>query len=348
MIVAGARKRIGLFGGTFNPLHMGHINALATVRQRLNLDKVYIIPAAQNPHKAMTESPSPEHRLEILRVGLQDYSDFAEVDDQEIKRGGDSFTIDTVKNYAETVEPQELYVIIGLDQFEEFDTWKDFEKILTIANLVVVSRPGHNLPFGADDLPKGIQPLVAAFDRQFIALTTGRSIEFIRLQDSDISATDVRKRLRTGRSLDRHLSIPVEEYIRTHGLYAPLRERIADYEEFTRFCGDILAERKAINPIGFDLRKLEKPTEFTIVASGTSTRQTSALAENLVQLVKEEYNVLPQSVEGLSEGRWVLLDYGSLIVHLFYDYVRQEYRIEELWKAGQTMEFKAATAAANP
>ena len=108
-------------------------------------------------------------------------------------------------------------------------------------------------------------------------------------------------------------------------------DKIGDFKKFSSFAGDVLFSKKGIQVRGFDLRKMSAPSEFAVICSGTSTRHTSSLAENLIDAVKEEYGVLPQSIEGLSEGRWVVLDYGSLIVHLFYDFVRQEYSIEKLW-----------------
>lgn len=336
--------RVGLFGGSFNPLHMGHINAITTVHNRLGIPKINVVPAAQNPLKPPIEGPTDEQRLEMLRIGLKELP-FVTIDEQEIHRGGPSYTIETVESYAKTVAPENLFLIVGADQFENFDKWKNYEKILTLANLIVVSRPGHSLPFSADDLPEGLRGLVAAFDRQYIALNTERAIEFVRLQDVDVSATEVRKRLRSGRNVDRHLSIPVEEYIRGQGLYAPLGPKIGDYEAFTNFCAKALYEKKGINVRGFDLRNVEGPTEFTLIASGTSTRHASSLAESVVKAVKEEYGVLPQAVEGVGEGRWVVVDYGALIVHVFYDFVRQEYRLEDLWKQGRDLQLREETRA---
>jgi nicotinate-nucleotide adenylyltransferase len=329
-------ERIAIFGGTFNPLHMGHINVITTVHSRAGLAKIVVVPAAQSPLKPATEGPTDEQRLEMLRRGLAEFS-FVEIDEQELRRGGVSYTIQTVENYAKTVAPENLYLIIGLDQLEEFDKWKDYEKILSLANLLVVTRPGHTIPFSTEELPKGLQKLVAAFDRSFVALTTERTIEFVRLNDVDVSATEVRKRLRSGRNTDRHLPFQVEDYIQEQGLYAPLGPKIGDYEAFTRFCAQALFDKKAINVRGFDLKGFEAPTEYTLVASGTSTRHAVALAEAVSRAVKEEFNVHPQSVEGTTEGRWVLLDYGSLIVHIFYDFVRQEYRLEDLWKAARDL-----------
>ena len=325
--------RVGLFGGTFNPLHRGHMACIEAAHDRLNLDRVVVVPAARNPRKAAVDGPTPEQRLDMLRIGLEELG-YAEIDDQELTRGGLSFTVDTVESFAKTVAPENLYLVIGADQFDEFDKWKEFERILTLANLTVVARPGFDAPFSAEDMPQGLRPLVAAFDRSFVQLTTGRHVEFLRVAGVDVSASDVRKRLRTGRGVDRSLTIPVEDYIRAHKLFEPLGEKIGDFEEFTRFCAGVLFERKALAVRGFDLRGLEAAAEFTLVASGTSTRHSGALAEHVMRAVKEEFNVLPQSAEGLGEGRWALLDYGALIVHVFYDFVRQEYRIEDLWRSG--------------
>ena len=335
----GQAKRIGLFGGTFNPLHMGHLNAITTVRSRLKLDKIVVLPAAQNPLKPAVEGPTNEQRLEMLKRGLDEFS-FIEIDDRELTKPGPSYTVDTLEAYAKDHDSEDLYLIVGLDQFEVFDKWKNYERILELANLVVVSRPKHSLPFGEEDLPAGIRKLVGEFDRQFIALSTGRSIEFVRLQDVDVSSTEVRKYLRTGRNVDRHISIKVEEYIREQGIYAPIGPKIGDYEQFTDYTAQALFAKKGINVKAFDLRGTEAPCEFAVIASGTSTRHASSLAEAVQKAVKDEYNVYPQGIEGVTEGRWVVLDYGATMVHVFYDFVRQEYRLEDLWKPGRDMQIR--------
>jgi nicotinate-nucleotide adenylyltransferase len=335
--------RVGVFGGTFNPLHVGHLNVITTVKQRLNFDLIKVVPAARNPQKPAVEGPTDLQRVEMLRKGLAEFSEFVEVDDLEIRRGGTSYMIDTIKEFSKEIPPEDLYLIIGLDQFEDFDKWKDFEKILTLSNLIVVTRPRHSIPLSEDDVAPGLQKQIAAFDRQFIQLSTGRSVEFVRLQDVDVASTEVRKRIRTGRNVDAQISMAVEEYIKEHQLYAPIGPRIGDYEAFTRFCSQSLFDKKAINVRGYDLTGIESATEYALIASGTSTRHASALAEAVQRAVKDEFNVFPMSVEGAGEGRWVLLDYGSLIVHVFYDFVRQEYRLEDLWKRGRDLELKDTT-----
>ncbi|MDX9732329.1 MAG: nicotinate (nicotinamide) nucleotide adenylyltransferase [Bdellovibrionales bacterium] len=338
--VDGEVTRIGVFGGTFNPLHVGHIQCVRTVKSRLGLDRIHIVPAAQNPRKPKTEGPGDQDRLEMCRVGFQSDADYTVIDDREIKRGGLSYTVTTLESFAEEFPSAQLHLIIGMDQFEELDRWHRVARIFELANVVVISRPGHSLPHGLEDFPEGLRPLLSDFEKGFGQLVSGNHIEFIRMPDTDVSASELRKRLRTGRSVEKYMTIEVEEFIKSRGLYAPIGPRIGDFEQFTQFCAEALFAKKGINVRGFDLRPTTAPTEFALIASGTSTRHTSALAESVLNAVKDEFNVFPQSVEGMSEGRWVLLDYGSLIVHVFYDFARQEYRLEELWRDARELTVK--------
>jgi nicotinate-nucleotide adenylyltransferase len=321
---------------------MGHINSLTTVQKKAGLDRVHVVPASRNPLKMQVEGPSSEQRLELVRLALESYGPQFVVDDQEIVRGGLSYTIDTIMNLRKEVAAEDLYLIIGADQFEDFDQWKDFQKILTEVNLIVTTRPGWDIPHDASEVPEFLKPQIADYDFNFIELKTGRNVQFIRLVDVEISATELRKFLRTGRPVEKYLPLSVESYIREHGLYRPIGDRIGDFKKFTEFCAQVLFSKKGIQVRAFDLTNLSSPSEYTVIASGTSTRHATSMAENVVQAVKEEYNVLPQSIEGVEEGRWVLVDYGSLIVHVFYDFVRQEYSLEKLWTEGKDLNLRDA------
>ncbi|CAE81203.1 nicotinate (nicotinamide) nucleotide adenylyltransferase [Bdellovibrio bacteriovorus] len=332
--------KIGIFGGSFNPPHMGHINAIQTVAKKAGLGKVHIIPAAQNPLKTPVEGPTPEQRVELTRLAFAQYGETYFVDDQEIKRGGMSYTIDTVMNLRKSYDANDLYLVVGADKFEELAQWKDYQKILTEANLIVTTRPGYDMPESLEEMPGFLKPLVAEFDFNFIELNTGRNIQFITLRDVEVSSSEVRKWLRSGKPVEKYLPLSVESYIKENKLYRNLGDRIGDYTKFTEFCANVLFAKKGINVRGFDLTQMSAPSEYTLIASGTSTRHAAAMAENIVMAVKEEYNVHPQSIEGVDEGRWVLVDYGSLIIHVFYDFVRQEYNLENLWREGKDMGLK--------
>ncbi len=334
------KEKIGIFGGSFNPIHAGHLNSLRMVMDKNKLSKLFIVPNNKNPLRQDADMPSGEHRVNMIKLAIKDEKNVA-VDEQEIARGGLSYTIETIRYYESKYGSENIYFIMGADTFEALDQWKNFEDILKASNLVVTTRPHSDLPFDIEDFPKGVQPLIKTFEPSGIAkLKSGRQIIYTQLEDLDISATQVRKRLKLRRSVDSYLSFEVENYIKENDLYAPLDKKIPDFEEFTRLCAQVLFDKKGINVRGFDLRSLSAPSEYSLICSGTSTKQTVALANSLVRFVKEEYNVLPISLEGLEEGRWVLIDYGALIVHAFYDYVRNEYRLEELWKEGIDLNLK--------
>jgi nicotinate-nucleotide adenylyltransferase len=332
--------KIGIFGGSFNPPHNGHVNSLTTVQKKMGFDQIQIIPNSQNPLKIQTEAPAPEHRIEMARLAFSTYGKAFQVDDCELKRGGKSYTIDTIKELRKTHESKDLFLIIGADNFENFSAWKDYKKILEEVNLVVTTRPGYQIPETENEWPDYLNGLVGESDFGSLELTTGRSIEFITLDDLDISSSELRKKLRVGRPVEKYLPLSVESYIKAHKIYRSTNEKITDYKKFTEFCAQVIFDKKGIAVRAFDLVKMGTTTDFTLIASGTSTRHASSIAENLTMAVKEEFNVLPQGVEGVDGGRWVVVDYGPLIIHLFYDFVRQEYNLEELWSAGSEIHVK--------
>jgi len=335
--------RVGIFGGSFNPPHMGHLTSLQIVQKKAGLGQIRVIPTAQNPLKVKTEGPTPEQRLEMTKLALQGWGDAFVVDDQELKRGGKSYTIDTIKALRKTIAAEDLYLIIGMDKLEELDQWKSHSDIIKEANIILTSRPGFQFPESEDELPAFIKKEVAEFDFNFVELKTGRNIQFLKIEDVPASGTELRKWIRIGKNVSKYIPLAVEAYIRENKLYKAPADKIKDYADLAAFCANTLFAKKAIQVRGFDLRNMVAPTEFTLVASGTSTRHASSLGENLMRAVKEEFNIYPQSVEGTDEGRWVVVDYGALIVHIFYDYVRQEYSIENLWREGKDMGFKEET-----
>ena len=327
--------KIGIFGGSFNPPHNGHVNSLTTVQKKMGFDKIYIIPNNQNPLKVPTETADNEHRLNMAKLAFATYGPAFHIDDIELKRGGKSYTIDTINELRKTYESKNLYLIIGADNFEALSEWKDYKKILSEVNIVVTTRPGYSIPEAEGEFPSYLSGLIGESDFGAVELTTGRSIEFLTLQDLDIASSELRKKLRVGRPVEKFLPLAVESYIRENKLYRVANAKISDYKKFSEFCAQVLFDKKGIAVRGYDIRETSTTTDYTLIASGTSTRHAASMAENIVQAVKEEFNVYPQGVEGVDEGRWVVVDYGPLIIHLFYDFVRQEYRMEELWKDGK-------------
>ena len=331
-------KKVGIFGGTFNPIHIGHVNSMLSVADRLGLTTVKVVPASQSPLKSDIEEPTqPEDRLQMVKLAIQEYPEVLELDDLEVRRKGLSYTIDTINSYLQFHSSEELYLIIGADQFQDFERWNRFGEILAKVNLIVTTRPGAYIPLAKEDFPESISELVAEFDGEMAVLNTGRTISIVKLEDKDISSTEIRKKIRTGKKVYEYLDANVERYISEKSLYNSVGDKISSYKELTEFAAQVFFDAKAVDVKGFDLEKADKASDFALVASGTSHRHTTSIAEGLVKKVKEEYGVFPYSIEGLKEGRWVVVDYGNLIVHVFYDYVRNEYRLEELWQEGDAL-----------
>ncbi len=305
---------------------------MVTVANKLGLSQVVCIPAHQSPHRPMTEGPSAEQRLAMVQTGLKPLSHLITVDDREIRRGGLSYTVETLKSLREDYPEEELFLIMGMDQFLNFPQWKDFGQILELTHLVVTSRPDIELPLSLEDFPKALQALVEAFDGEEALLQNGHKILLVQLKDVLVSATEIRRRYRQNQPAAKLVTPEVDAFIREQGLYQADPSRVGDFEVFTKFCAQALERKNGINILGFDLRELQGPSEFTLVCSGTSTRHAISLSEEAVKSVKEEYGLWPLNIEGQREGRWVVIDYGSLIIHIFYDFVRLEYRLEELWR----------------
>jgi nicotinate-nucleotide adenylyltransferase len=128
-------EKIGIFGGSFNPIHNGHLNVIRTAKELCGLDKIYVIPANISPLKNVKDYVSPEHRVNMCKLATQDIP-YVEVSDTEIKRQGVSYTFDTLQDF----KGNEIYLLIGSDSFLEFNKWYKYQEILKLCKLVVVSR----------------------------------------------------------------------------------------------------------------------------------------------------------------------------------------------------------------
>lgn len=328
-------KKIGILGGTYNPIHIGHLNSALTVKAQLDLEKVLIIPANTPPHREIVTGPGAKMRLKLAEIAANIYSPDLEASDLEVIRGGVSYSVDTLKQLIHDEPQGDFYLIMGADTFAGFDTWKDFEEITQLANLVVTSRPGINNPFDRNSWSPALQNLVKESSDKEGVLKSGKKIFFVSLEDIDVSSSEIRKRLRAGHDASSFLSAPVLKFIKSEGLYERGRPFVKDYLEFSKFCASRAEEKKALDLKVYDLEALGGFTDFAVICSGSSGRQTKAIAESIVDGTRQEYGLKPLSVEGLDEGKWVLVDFGATVIHVFEDTVRTQYGIEGLWNQGK-------------
>lgn len=212
--------RIGLFGGTFDPIHWGHLRSAEEVREAFDLDRVLFIPASIPPHKrGQTRTPA-EDRLQMVRLAVAKNSRFT-VSRVEIARPGVSYSIDTIRHFAENeFKGASLYFIIGLDAFGEIGTWKDFEKLFPLCNFIVTSRPGNGYASPLRGTSIAVRRLFCYdFKQKIYKHRCGTSLHFLKLTDFAVSASDIRDRVRQGKSIRYLVPSAVEAYIKKHGLY---------------------------------------------------------------------------------------------------------------------------------
>ena len=197
--------KIGVMGGTFDPVHWGHLMVAEEVRSRLGLTEVLLVPAGQPWMKLDRNLSAAAHRLQMVRLAIADRPYFR-LTTMEIERVGPSYTIDTITELKAQLEPgEELFFILGWDSLAQLPQWRQPRQLVKLCRLVAVPRPGYP-PSDLDSLSAVIPGL-------------SRRVIILDKPEIDISATEIRKRVAQGLSIDHLVPGPVAEYIRKHQLY---------------------------------------------------------------------------------------------------------------------------------
>ncbi|PJB41005.1 MAG: nicotinate-nicotinamide nucleotide adenylyltransferase [Deltaproteobacteria bacterium CG_4_9_14_3_um_filter_44_9] len=212
--------RVGLFGGTFNPIHLGHLRSAEEIRELFNLQRVIFIPSANPPHKQGKDIISPIHRMEMVNLAIEGNQGFS-VSDIEIKRRGKSYSIETI-DHIRKIHGSDLalFFIMGIDAFTEISTWKDYINLFSCCNFVVTTRPGYSLINLGTVLPADVAEDFSYLPEEdrFIH-ASNFSLCFRDITHLDISSSVVRKKIKENRSTRYLLPEKVIEYIKQHGLY---------------------------------------------------------------------------------------------------------------------------------
>lgn len=196
------KKKIGILGGTFDPIHLGHIATADFILRAVNLDKVIFVPANTPPHKTETGATAKDRYIMTELATCNNPNFF--VSDIEIKRSGLSYTVDTVRELKDFYGSEvELYFIVGSDVIDELDKWERFEDLLEMCHFIAATRPG----FTMDTVLKRFGKLEAL------------NIHFLNTPELDISSTDIRYRAKSNISIKYIVPTSVEQYILKHNLY---------------------------------------------------------------------------------------------------------------------------------
>ena len=216
---------VGLLGGTFNPIHNGHVAIARQAREVLALDRVVLIPTGDPPHKPHENLAAAKDRFEMVRLAIASDPSLS-ISDIEVRRSGKSYTIDTIRLLQQDYGPEaRLFFLIGLDAFLEFPTWRDPATLLTLCSFVVLSRPG--LSFQA---LSGLPLIPSIPHASLVELDAGRSVRLdvpvgaqslicLRLPPNSVSASDIRARIAQGVPTANLLPPVVESYILQHHIY---------------------------------------------------------------------------------------------------------------------------------
>ncbi len=211
--------RLGLLGGTFNPIHFGHLRAAEEIRENIDLDRITFIPSALPPHKKVEPPITAADRLEMARRAVADHP-FFEVSEVEIKRPRLSYTVETLRYFQESVGAgTELFFIVGMDAFLEINTWKSYKELFRLSHFVVLTRPGS-----PDALKKFLTEHISSGyrhdpERKRYLHPELRAVFFQNVTPLDISSTKIRALVHEGRSIRYLTPRIVEEYIINKGIY---------------------------------------------------------------------------------------------------------------------------------
>lgn len=218
--------KIGILGGTFNPIHYGHLRAAEEVREKLDFDKILFIPS-KNPPLKIKEIADPYHRYKMVRLALKN-NKFFELSDIEFKLKGKSYTVRTMEELKKSFPDMEFYFILGIETFIDIVNWWHPEKLIELTNFVIISRP-H---FRFVDLQKSKyikikKTILNEIDEGVIntfktKLDSGKEVILLKITEIGISSTDIRELIAEGRSINYLLPVEVQSYIITNKLY--LRE----------------------------------------------------------------------------------------------------------------------------
>lgn len=202
--------KIGILGGTFDPVHLAHLLLAETCREECGLDQVRLLPASNPPHKQGETISPAKQRIAMLEFAVAGFPEFV-VDRREIKRDGLSYTWQTLTEFREEFPEDELFFLMGSDSLRDLMTWKNPETIAELATLVAVNRG----PISAEQMNSYLEPLPEVIRK---------AIRFVQMPAVDISASEIRDRARAGRSLRFLTPRPIERYIVEQGLYRETAE----------------------------------------------------------------------------------------------------------------------------
>ncbi len=308
-----ARPRIGVLGGSFDPVHLGHLTIARDARERMGLDRVVFMPAAHAPLKEREPGLAAPLRVELLRAALASEPGM-EVSTLELERGGTSYTIDTARALRRLHPEAELFWIIGADQAARLADWREIGALAELVEFIVLDRPGVPAPTAG---PARLHRL------------EGHRIE--------ISSSEIRRRILLGLPARHFLPAPVADRIEKDELYRPrmptkTKKKKTDSAttRLVELLRRALDDKKAEDIVVLDVSAQSSITNFLVIASATSEPHLRALRVELDRVLKEAGTRLV-GIDAETGSGWSVIDAFDVMVHLLTPETRDRYRLESLW-----------------
>jgi len=216
------QNKVGLFGGTFDPVHYGHLRAAEEIRQILDLAKIYFIPTAIPPHKEESNITAAKDRLRMLRLAIEE-NEYLDILEFELERKTPSYTVATLEHLTQAHPDLEFYFILGNELFNQIESWKDYRRLFELCSFAVITRPGFS-DVDSNKIPLALKDDFRYYNKveNVISYTNNnsRNIVFTEIRGIEISSTDIRNSVRSKKSIKYLIPDKVEKFIITKKLYA--------------------------------------------------------------------------------------------------------------------------------
>jgi nicotinate-nucleotide adenylyltransferase len=218
--------KIAIFGGTYDPIHIGHIRGLIEAQEIMDFEKVYVVPTGIPPHKQKEQHTDPLDRLEMVRLAVGGF-DFVEISTFEIEQREISYTINTIDHFGKAHGYESLTLLIGSDSLLEINTWYRYEEILDRSDFAILPRPGFRDTEDSEKIEKTLSPVkIADFKKNYpysgcdcIITDRKRKVIILNVNRLNVSSTEIRDKVKNGRSIKFLVTEPVEKYIIEKKLY---------------------------------------------------------------------------------------------------------------------------------
>ncbi len=207
---------VGILGGTFDPVHNGHLHLAATFLGQLKIAEILFVPLNNPPHRPAPLA-SPEQRLEMLKIALENHPHL-KIDDCELQRGGVSYTIDTLRHIRKKIDETPLCLIMGMENFKTLNNWHQWQSLMDYAHIIIANRPGNDDEIKNDEIKKFMENFITKSVTNLHDQPAGHIIR-LDIPMLDISSTQIRNNFQSGQKTESLLPDKVLDFIHTHHLY---------------------------------------------------------------------------------------------------------------------------------